>query len=143
MSVTQKDQSELMFGGYDTDKFVGAIQWHPVINKLFWSLKLDDIKYNGVPMNLCAGKTCMITPDSGTSLLTAPKWALTIIESILPQKEDCIDPNTFGTLSYVIDGIDYTIPSHHFMSLYTDVYQPGDSVCMTSMTDLDIMQPGQ
>lgn len=136
--MSKNDPSELMFGGYETGKFVGDIEWHPVINKLFWALKLDDIKYNGVPMHLCDKVTCMITPDSGTSLITTPSWALPLIEAVLPQKEGCIDPNTFGTLSLVIDGIDYTVPSSHFMETNANVYSPGDSVCMTSITAMDI-----
>lgn len=53
--------------------------WHDVVDKLFWSLKLDDIKYNGENLNICKGKKCMVTPDSGTSLLTAPTWAFNIL----------------------------------------------------------------
>jgi Eukaryotic aspartyl protease len=53
MGVHTGDESELLFGKYDTNKFVGDINWHPVVDKLFWSLRLDDIKYNGVPLNIC------------------------------------------------------------------------------------------
>ena len=48
----------------------------------------------------------------------------------------------FGNLTFVIDGHDYDVPSHHFMDLYHDVYMPGDSVCMTSISALDIEQEG-
>ena len=47
MAVNEHEQSELLFGTYDTTKFTGDIVWHPVINKLFFSLKLDDVKLNG------------------------------------------------------------------------------------------------
>ncbi len=122
------DNSELLFGRYDSDKFIGEIEWHPVIDKLFWSLRLDDIKYNGVPLNICRGRYggCMMTPDSGTSLLTAPTWALSRLEEVLPQEEGCSNIHKFGTLTYVINGIDYDVPSHHFMAAYQDVYEPGD-----------------
>jgi hypothetical protein len=53
MSLNGKEQSELIFGGYDDTKFTGEIEWHPVVDKLFWSLSLDDVKYNGVSLNLC------------------------------------------------------------------------------------------
>jgi cathepsin D len=86
MGVHKGDESELLFGKYDPAKFIGEIQWHPVVDKLFWSLKLDDIKYNGVPLNICKGRAggCMMTPDSGTSLLTTPSWALPMLEAVLP-----------------------------------------------------------
>mmetsp|Transcript_13067 Transcript_13067/g.9469 ORF Transcript_13067/g.9469 Transcript_13067/m.9469 type:complete len:80 (+) Transcript_13067:588-827(+) len=38
MAMNQKDSSELLFGGYDPDKFTGEINWHDVVDKLFWSL---------------------------------------------------------------------------------------------------------
>jgi hypothetical protein len=47
MATTPQDQSELLFGSYDTSKFIGDINWHPVVDQLFWSLRLDDIKLNG------------------------------------------------------------------------------------------------
>lgn len=141
MSTNEVDQSELLFGSYDQDKFVGDITWHPVVDKLFWSLKLDDIKYNGVPMNICADKPegCMITPDSGTSLITAPTWGLNILGQYLPYVEGCSDKYQFGTLTFVIDGKDYDIPSHHFMEVFGSVYSPGDTLCMTSISNLDIL----
>lgn len=85
MAMNPHDKSDLTFGGYDETKFIGDIIWHPVVHKLFWSLKLDDIKLNGVPLKICEGKlNCMITPDSGTSLITTPKWAYEILQTKLP-----------------------------------------------------------
>lgn len=143
MAMNGEDQSELLFGGYDTSKFTGEIQWHDVIDQLFWSLKLDDIKYNGTNLNICKDKTCLITPDSGTSLITAPSWAIGTINDLLPYTENCPDDMGFGNLTFVINGIDYNIPSHHFMERYYNVYEDGDSVCTTSISELDILQDGQ
>lgn len=47
------EQSELLFGGYDESKFVGQKVCHNVIDKLFWSLNLQDIKLNGKSLGLC------------------------------------------------------------------------------------------
>lgn len=79
MAMNKRDQSELLFGAYDSSKFVGEIEWHDVVDKLFWSLRLTDIKFNGTNLNICAGKECLITPDSGTSLITAPGWAIKLL----------------------------------------------------------------
>ena len=92
MFTNAKDNSELWFGEYDNSKFTGDIQWHPVVDKLFWSMKLDDIKVNGVSFGLCDKKKCLITPDSGTSLMTAPSWALEALESVLPTRKDAMMP---------------------------------------------------
>jgi hypothetical protein len=85
----------------------------------------------------------MMTPDSGTSLITAPTWAYEKLMRALPQEDNCMDKFKFGTLTFVVDGRDYDIPSHHFMEVFNGVYAPYDSVCMTSITNLDIFQDGQ
>jgi hypothetical protein len=87
MGMSKNDRSELIFGEYDKSKLVGDINWHPVVDKLFWSLNLDDVKINGRALNICAGKSrCLITPDSGTSLITFPSWAMNIFSQQVPDK---------------------------------------------------------
>ena len=69
MSTNQSDQSELVFGGYNPDRILEGeeIVWHPVVDKLFWSIKLDDIKVGGESLHICDRRDCWMTPDSGTS----------------------------------------------------------------------------
>lgn len=43
MSMNEEEPSELIFGWIDEEKYEGEMKWYKVINKLFWSLKLDDI----------------------------------------------------------------------------------------------------
>ena len=54
--------------------------------------------------------------------MTAPTWAYNKLLNSLPQLENCDSKFAFGTLTFVIDGTDYDIPSHHFMDQYNDVY---------------------
>mmetsp|Transcript_13067 Transcript_13067/g.9468 ORF Transcript_13067/g.9468 Transcript_13067/m.9468 type:complete len:82 (+) Transcript_13067:903-1148(+) len=81
----------------------------------------------------------MVTPDSGTSLLTAPSWAMDVIKASLPFEEGCLNDTGFANLTFVIDGVEYDLPSHHFMERYTNVFEEGDSICMTSISELDIL----
>ena len=80
-----------------------------------------------------------MTPDSGTSLLTAPTWAYSILDEALPYSSDCASKHDFGSLTYVIDGVEYNLPSHHYMERYTSVFEPGDGVCAHTMATLDIL----
>lgn len=75
--------------------------------------------------------------------MTTPSWAIDTFKSVLPYKEGCSSKNDFGTLTFVIDGIDYDLPSHHFMEKYDNVFEEGDSVCMDSFVQLDILMEGQ
>jgi hypothetical protein len=59
----------------------------------------------------------MVTPDSGTSLSTMPKWAYTIFtQASYPKNTPCAygGEQSFGDLVFVINGVDYPIPSHHW-----------------------------
>jgi len=45
--------SDLTLGYYDRSKYVGDIRWFPVVQKHFFSIKLDDILFNGTSHNIC------------------------------------------------------------------------------------------
>jgi hypothetical protein len=66
-----------MFGDWNRDKIMdsynGEPDWHPVKDRLFWSIKLDDVLIDGESLGLCNDVDCLFTPDTGTSLLTFPK----------------------------------------------------------------------
>lgn len=112
LGLNENESSELTFGSYDPKKFHGDLSWHPVVDKLFWSLELEDILYDGESLGICGGRKtngaerdCIVTPDSGTSFSTIPKWALKSFKSKIPYKtKDCKSDEQFGDLTYVIDG---------------------------------------
>jgi len=53
LTHNEEEQSELLFGAIDHDKYEGHLKCHQVRDKLFWSLKLEDIKLNGKSLGLC------------------------------------------------------------------------------------------
>lgn len=55
---------------------------------------------------------------------------------------NCKDKNGFGRMTFVINGVDYDIPSHHLMERYVDVFEEGDSLCMSNLVPLDIEMDG-
>lgn len=84
--------SELTFGYYDKSKYTGDMIWHPILHKLMFGIQLDDIKVNGVAMNICSDKgadnPCLITVDSGTSEMTMPSWAIKKATGKMPLKNN-------------------------------------------------------
>lgn len=44
---------ELTFGYYDKSKYVGQLDWHKVKRRMFFGLRLDDIKVNGKHLKVC------------------------------------------------------------------------------------------
>jgi hypothetical protein len=43
----------MSIGYYDREKFEGDINWHPVVRQYMYLVKLDDVKINGKPLNMC------------------------------------------------------------------------------------------
>ncbi|CDW74996.1 pepsin a-like [Stylonychia lemnae] len=117
MSVSKKDQSELIFGWIDESKYTGNIVWHPVINQFFWQLQLDDVLYNNKSIGYCKKRKCSITPDSGTSTITFPKRAFEKIKQLIPDQKNCRDINDFGQLTK-----DMFIVGDTFMSYYYSIF---------------------
>ena len=113
--------------------YTGDINYHDVTSEMFWSLKLDDILVNGKSLGLCdIGVECLITPDSGTSYLTLPTWAYYLAGSDFIFENECNDVTKFGTLTYVIDGINYDLPPEHWW-MAVDQLNTNKSFCVSKL----------
>jgi phytepsin len=70
-------KSDMTFGYYDKAKYEGNIHWNDIKYKYMFGVKMDDIKIGGKSTGVCSdGKECLITFDSGTSLMSMPKYAV-------------------------------------------------------------------
>lgn len=75
-------KSDLTFGYYDKAKFDGEVHWNPVEYQYMFGVPFENIVFNGKESNICGeGNThkCLITFDSGTSLMSMPKYATDIL----------------------------------------------------------------
>jgi hypothetical protein len=76
----QEGESDLTFGYYDKTKFFGDLIWHPVEFKYMFGIRLDDILINGKSLGFCGPngqkKDCLVTVDSGTTMMAMPGWAM-------------------------------------------------------------------
>lgn len=135
------DDSELTFGGYDTTRFEGSLTWHPVIDQLFWSLNLEDVRIGDKSLGICQDRQCFATPDSGTSLSTMPSWALSVFnDATYEHGMPCVEgfDMSLEDLVFVIDGVDYPLPSHHWNSREIDTSIEEGGKCFTTLSALDI-----
>ena len=87
--VSQDAQSELTFGYYDSKKFTGEMRWHPVRFKYMFGLQLDDILVNGKSLGFCGPngikQDCLLTVDSGTTMMSMPGWAYNQLPKDIPR----------------------------------------------------------
>lgn len=80
--------SDLTLGYYDKQKMTGDIAWNDVLFQYMYGVKLDDIKVKGQSTGVCNGRECLITFDSGTSLMSVPSFAEKILgEQGIPTHE--------------------------------------------------------
>lgn len=123
----QKVESEMTFGYYDKSKFTGPINWHNATYHLMFGIKLDDIAINGKRLNICGEngpiKSCLLTVDSGTSFLSMPSKAMNLVRGKIPTATeglDCTSPRDFGAITWIIDGVHYTLEAEEW------IYPPSD-----------------
>ena len=159
-------KSDMTFGYYDKSKFKGEMTWHNVDYKYMFGVKLDDIKVGGKNLEMCKGRAdgCLITFDSGTSLMSFPTWgAEKMMQSKLPTANFVVPCNShtqFGDMTLVIGGKDYTLSNEEWMfpSQEVKLGQAGEfqkmdfsmgplgpqlmaQVDSSAMMDLDIFKP--
>merc|ERR1712060_545937 len=150
LSFNPDEDSEILFGGWDTDRFEGQIMWHPVVNQLFWSLELKDVLVGGESTGFCTreGANCTVCPDSGTSLSTFPSSHFKQFQQTYGDKIPCKegDELKFPDLTYIIsngeEDIHYNVPSHHWIRRQIDHDVEEGGSCSNNLTDLDVNQPG-
>jgi hypothetical protein len=88
--------------------------------KYMYGVKLDDVKVNGKSTGVCdQGKECLVTFDSGTSLMSVPTFAEGVLSKQgIPTHDTpvkCGGSSDFGDLTFVIGGKDYTLSNGEWM----------------------------
>mmetsp|Transcript_36115 Transcript_36115/g.55462 ORF Transcript_36115/g.55462 Transcript_36115/m.55462 type:complete len:231 (+) Transcript_36115:339-1031(+) len=78
-TTAMEQESDLTFGYYDKTKFKGDLVWHPIKFKYMFGVQLDDLIINGKSTGFCGEKgtkkDCLVTVDSGTTMMAMPGWA--------------------------------------------------------------------
>jgi hypothetical protein len=113
-------KSEMTLGYYDRAKFTGNIRWHDIRFKYMFGVQLDDVIVNGKSIGVCSkDSTCLITFDSGTSLMSFPPFASqALVQQGIPtssQGVKCTSEKEFGEMTLVIDGQNYILSNEEWM----------------------------
>lgn len=114
-------KSDLTFGYFDQTKFEGDIHWNDINFQYMFGVKLDDVKVNGKSLNICQSKPngCLITFDSGTSLMSVPTYAFhAMAQQKVPTAHtfvECQNKAQFGDFTLVIGGKDYSLTPDEWM----------------------------
>jgi cathepsin D len=136
-SLDESVDGQITLGYVDTSKFKGKITYYPVIDKYYWTIKMDDIKYNGKSLGLCPDG-CKAVIDTGTTLITGPSQDLRHLLRNIPVENDCANYDQAEDLTFVFNGDEYSLKPDEYM-VKTKVL--GNSKCRALMMPLDIPFP--
>lgn len=108
---------ELTFGGYDSSKFEGALNYVKLDAATYWQISMDSV-HAGAYERTALGNDMTAIVDSGTSFITGPRAEVDKLANAAGARanimgEYTIDCDTIGAIPdivFVIGGTEYTIP---------------------------------
>lgn len=133
---------ELTFGGYDSSKFVGELQYVKLESATYWEIALDGIEAGDYKKEAGDSKITAIV-DSGTSLMTGPKAEISKLAASVGAKAnfmgeytiDCSLVDQIPDVVFTIGGVEYTIPGSK-----TVIQAQG--TCLFAFMGMDFPAPG-
>ena len=136
-SLDESVDGQITLGYLDRTKFIGEIKYYNVIDKFYWTIQLDDIKYNGKSLGICNGG-CKAVIDTGTTMITGPTSQLKQLLNAIPVENDCTNYAFAGDLSFVFNGDEYSLKPDEYMIKNTTF---GRDKCTALMMPLDVPFP--
>jgi len=145
------EPSEITFGFYDPKRYVHKdLHWHKVVNKVFYAIELTDLRIGNESLNLCGPKSamkrhCTICPDSGTSQMTMPTWAIKKLKQekhpLLSGPFNCQINAEFNQpdFVFVIGSKEYHVPSQHWMKRTVNAKDRNKSICESKFKQLSVL----
>lgn len=133
---------ELTFGGYDSAKFEGDLEYVKLESATYWEIAMDSIEAGDYKKDSADGKITGIV-DSGTSLITGPKAEISKLAAAVGATPnivgeytiDCAKVPDLPDVVFTIGGTEYSIPGPK------TVIQ-AQSTCLFAFMALDIPAPG-
>ncbi|NXE01482.1 CATE protein, partial [Chaetorhynchus papuensis] len=134
---------ELLFGGFDTSRFTGTLNWVPVTQQGYWQIQLDHIQLGGT-VTFCADG-CQAIVDTGTSLIVGPTKDIKELQNLIGAVSvdgeyavECSNLDAMPDLTFTINGLPYTLSAQ----AYTLVeYGDGVAFCTSGFQGNDIPPP--
>lgn len=130
------NDGELTFGGIDTSKFTGELNYIPLKSATYWEIELEGVELQGNAVTTV--KSAIV--DSGTSLITGPKrevdkLARTIGATRMPTGQYTVPCNaTLPAIDFKLGGQTYTLKGKDFII-------DSNGICLFAIMPMDIPAP--
>jgi cathepsin D len=136
-SLGDQEEGEITIGHVNPSKFIGEIDYYPVIDLFYWTIKLDDIKLGNKSLGICE-QGCKAVVDTGTSLITGPtKHIKYLLDSIIIGN-NCENYEKGEPLIFVFNGKEYDIQVKDYI-LKRET--PFNKLCRAMIMPLDVPSP--
>uniref|UniRef100_A0A8C5TKP7 Renin n=1 Tax=Malurus cyaneus samueli TaxID=2593467 RepID=A0A8C5TKP7_9PASS len=117
---------ELLFGGFDTSRFTGPLNWVPVTQQGYWQIQTkpccssspsSSIQLAGTVIFCADG--CQAIVDTGTSLITGPTKDIKLLQNprapgLLQFAVECSNLDAMPELTFTINGLPYTLSAQAY-----------------------------
>ncbi|XP_078054033.1 gastricsin-like [Mustelus asterias] len=138
LCLGSKEGGEVIFGGIDDSLYTGQLTWAPVLQEVFWTIALQSVRINGVDFFCYEG--CQAVVDSGTSRITVPQNDIGLLRQEIGAHEDsnggylvnCDSIGSMPSLTFVISGVEFTIPASEYVLQANGYCVPGFEVTYIS-----------
>lgn len=146
------EDGEVLFGDINPDKFNGNVNYYPVIDKYYWTIKLKDVLVNGKSINVCDKEEgCKAFIDTGSSRFTLPSKDFDTLMSLIGVDENCNGYDNAPTISYIFEEKNeetgetregkYDIDKKYYI-IKDDEDKDGNFECYTRISPMDIDEHG-
>lgn len=138
-SFNEKYDGEVIFGDLNENKFHGQIDYYPVIEQYYWTIKMDDVKVGNKSLGLCI-KGCLAIVDTGTTLISAPTGDLRKLLEALNIHNNCKGFENAPKLKFIFGGKEYELHPSEYVSKKSDDEELAMS-CRAMLMPLDVPEP--
>ncbi|KAM9320198.1 cathepsin E [Gastrophryne carolinensis] len=114
------DGGELVFGGFDSTRFSGQLNWVPVTVQGYWQILVDTFQTSDGMLSFCNGG-CQAIVDTGTSLITGPTADIEQLQNYLGFTNtdgqfgvSCSYLSQMLYVTFTINGLAYTLSPEQY-----------------------------
>uniref|UniRef100_A0A803V916 cathepsin E n=1 Tax=Ficedula albicollis TaxID=59894 RepID=A0A803V916_FICAL len=130
---------ELLFGGFDSSRFTGTLNWVPVTQQ-----GQGGQGWLGGTVTFCAGG-CQAIVDTGTSLIAGPTKEVKELQNLIGAVSvdgeyavECSSLSVMPDLTFTINGLPYTLSAQAYILVE---YGDGTAFCTSGFQGNDIPPP--
>jgi hypothetical protein len=138
-STPGDESSGILFGGIDSTKFSGQLQYIPVSSQTYWQTGLYGVLVNGQDQGDCNGffSSCSCIIDTGTSLIIGPTDSVNSLTSAIGTvNSDCSNINSLPNIVFKFKGASFTLTPQIYV-ISEDFDGSGQNQCQLGIQGSD------